>query len=76
MAVQTIGTIENKVGFKIDRPSWKNLDRYQKRIGQLKKQLQGIGNTNIGRITGGGGRGTGSGGEEGDLLGQLYKMLK
>lgn len=37
------GSIETTVGFKIDSRSLKNLDKFQKRISNLKKQLKGLG---------------------------------
>lgn len=42
MPITTIGKIVNEVGFKIDSPTWRNLDKYQKRIAQLKAQLKSL----------------------------------
>lgn len=56
MAVVTVGRIENEVGFSIDRRSWKTLDKYQKRISQLKEQLKSLPSQPFGNIPGRGGR--------------------
>lgn len=36
------GKLVNKVGFEIDSQSWKNLDRFQKRLTDMKKQMKGL----------------------------------
>ena len=61
MAIVTIGRIENKVGFSIDRKSWRNLDKYQKRLKQLKQQMKSLpsGPVGYGPARPGGGRGAG-----------------
>lgn len=58
---QVIGSIVNEVGFRVDNRSWRQLDKFQKRISQLKKQMRSLGSINIGNVSGGVGRG-GSGG--------------
>lgn len=36
------GKLVNKVGFEIDSKSWKNLDKFQKRLTDMKKQMKGL----------------------------------
>lgn len=46
MAEQTVsGSVVNTVGFELDKRSWSNLDKFQKRISQVKKQLNGLNTT-------------------------------
>ncbi len=49
---QVIGSIVNEFGFRIDNRSWRQLDKFQKRISQLKKQMKGLGGISVGNITG------------------------
>ena len=49
---QVIGSIVNEFGFRIDNRSWRQLDKFQKRISQLKKQMKGLGGISIGNVTG------------------------
>lgn len=49
---QVIGSIVNEFGFRIDNRSWRQLDKFQKRISQLKKQMKGLGGISVGGITG------------------------
>lgn len=36
------GKLVHKIGFEIDNKSWRNLDNFQKRIGELKAQMKGL----------------------------------
>lgn len=49
---QVIGSIVNEFGFRIDNRSWRQLDKFQKRISQLKKQMKDLGGISIGNVTG------------------------
>lgn len=72
---QVIGSIVNEVGFRVDNRSWRQLDKFQKRISQLKKQMRSLGGMNIGGISGTGG-GSGSlagGGGRGRRIGSMDK---
>ena len=42
-AEKEVGKIYNSIEFRIDSKSWKNLDKFQKRIENVKKQLKGLG---------------------------------
>jgi hypothetical protein len=42
MAKDISGNVVNKISFEIDRRSWANLDKFQKRIADVKKQLSGL----------------------------------
>lgn len=36
------GNLTSKIQFDIDQKSWKNLDNFQRRLGEIKKQMQGL----------------------------------
>lgn len=42
MAKDISGSVVNKISFDIDKKSWANLDKFQKRISDVKKQLSGL----------------------------------
>mgnify|MGYP000156210635 CR=1 FL=1 len=41
-AEKEVGKIYNSMEFRVDSKSWKNLDRFQKRIANVKKQLKSL----------------------------------
>ena len=53
MSQAITGSVINKVKFDIDSKSWQNLNRFQKRLGDLKKQMAGLsGNIKVNAVVG------------------------
>lgn len=63
MTTVVVGEIKNRVGFEIDRRSWRHLKLFQSKLAQLKGQMEGLSG---GLTLGGGSRGgSSSGGSRG-----------
>lgn len=45
MTEKVVGSVVNTAKFRIDRASWKNLDKFQQRLVNLKKQMSNINGT-------------------------------
>lgn len=74
MAAQQIADLYGSVGFRLDKQSWANLDKFESRLDTIKGKLNNLTGRGVGPGGGGGGS-TGPGGRGGGRSGGLLSSI-